>query len=88
MSTSSATTPGGRRSTRDERNYTFSTNVTKVAGKHEIRSGFDFVKLGLDHWQPEVNNPRGNFNFGGGITGTPGLLQPRSGTSSPRCSSA
>ena len=60
--------------TRDERNYTFSTNVTKVAGKHEIRSGFDFVKLGLDHWQPEINNPRGNFNFGGGVTGTPRLL--------------
>lgn len=58
--------------TRDEVNYTFSTNVTKVAGKHEIRTGFDFVKLGLDHWQPEINNPRGNFNFGGGITGTPG----------------
>ncbi|WP_396626926.1 TonB-dependent receptor, partial [Luteitalea sp.] len=58
--------------TRDEVNYTFSTNVTKVAGKHEIRSGFDYVKLGLDHWQPEINNPRGNFNFGGGITGTPG----------------
>jgi outer membrane receptor protein involved in Fe transport len=58
--------------TRHEFNYTLSTNVTKVAGKHEIRSGFDFVKLGLDHWQPEVNNPRGQFSFGGGLTGTPG----------------
>lgn len=58
--------------TRHEFNYTLSTNVTKVAGRHEIRSGFDFVKLGLDHWQPEVNNPRGQFSFGGGITGTPG----------------
>ena len=58
--------------TRLEKNYTFSTNVTKVAGKHEIRSGFDFVHLSLDHWQPEINNPRGNFDFGGGITGTPG----------------
>jgi outer membrane receptor protein involved in Fe transport len=58
--------------TRDERNWTFSTNVTKVAGAHEIRTGFDFVRLGLDHWQPEINNPRGNFGFGGGITGTPG----------------
>ena len=42
---------------RHEFNYTLSTNVTKVAGKHEIRSGFDFVKLGLDHWQPEVEQP-------------------------------
>ena len=58
--------------TRHEFVYTLSTNVTKVAGKHEIRSGFDFVKLGLDHWQPEVNNPRGQFTFGGGITGVPG----------------
>jgi hypothetical protein len=58
--------------TRHEFVYTLSTNVTKVAGKHEIRSGFDFVKLGLDHWQPEVNNPRGQFSFGGGLTGTPG----------------
>jgi hypothetical protein len=58
--------------TRHEFNYTLSTNITKVAGKHEIRSGFDFVKLGLDHWQPEVNNPRGQFSFGGGLTGTPG----------------
>ena len=58
--------------TRDETNYTFSTNITKVAGKHEIRSGFDFVKLALNHWQPEFANPRGRFNFSGNLTGTPG----------------
>jgi hypothetical protein len=57
---------------RHEFNYTLSTNVTKVAGKHEIRTGFDLVKLGLDHWQPEVNNPRGQFSFDRNITGTPG----------------
>ncbi len=57
---------------RDERSYTASVNVTKVAGRHEIRSGFDWVRLRLDHWQPEIGNPRGNFNFGGGLTGTPG----------------
>jgi hypothetical protein len=57
---------------RDERSYTASINVTKVAGRHEIRSGFDWVRLRLDHWQPEIGNPRGNFNFGGGLTGTPG----------------
>ncbi|WP_162271402.1 TonB-dependent receptor [Luteitalea pratensis] len=57
---------------RREFNYTFSTNVTKVAGRHEIRSGFDLVKLGLDHWQPEFNNPRGTFSFNGAITGIPG----------------
>jgi hypothetical protein len=57
---------------RDEASYTFSTNVTKVAGKHEVRAGFDFVRLQLDHWQPEDANPRGNFNFPGALTGTAG----------------
>jgi len=57
---------------RDERNFTFTTNLTKVKGRHEIRTGFDFVRLRLDHWQPEISNPRGAFSFGGGITGTPG----------------
>jgi hypothetical protein len=57
---------------RDERNYTVSTNLTKVAGRHEIRTGFDFVRLRLTHWQPEVSNPRGELTFGGGVTGTPG----------------
>ncbi|AMY09708.1 Outer membrane receptor for Fe3+-dicitrate [Luteitalea pratensis] len=58
--------------TRLEKNYTFSTNVTQVAGRHEIRSGFDYVHLSLDPWQPEINNPRGNFDFSGDITGVPG----------------
>ena len=57
---------------RDERSYTVSTNLTKVAGRHEIRTGFDFVRLRLNHWQPEVSNPRGILTFGGGVTGTPG----------------
>ena len=48
---------------RDERSYTVSTNLTKVAGRHEIRSGFDFVRLRLNHWQPEVSNPRGILTF-------------------------
>ncbi len=58
--------------TRDERSYTASINLTKVAGRHEVRTGFDFVRLQLDHWQPEIGNPRGALTFGGGITGTPG----------------
>jgi outer membrane receptor protein involved in Fe transport len=57
---------------RDEASYTFSTNVTKVAGKHEIRAGFDYIRLQLDHWQPEDANPRGNFDFGSSLTGTAG----------------
>jgi outer membrane receptor protein involved in Fe transport len=57
---------------RKEVSYTASLNLTKVAGKHEFRTGFDFVRLTLDHWQPEVGNPRGQLNFGGDITGQPG----------------
>jgi hypothetical protein len=48
---------------RDERTYSFSTNVTKLAGRHEIRSGYMVNFLYLDHWQPESGNPRGRFDF-------------------------
>ncbi len=57
---------------RTEVSYTASANLTKVTGRHEIRTGFDFVRLTLDHWQPEVGNPRGSLSFGGDITGQPG----------------
>jgi hypothetical protein len=57
---------------RTEISYTASVNLTKVQGRHELRTGFDFVRLTLDHWQPEVNNPRGTLSFGSGLTGTPG----------------
>ena len=30
------------------------------------------IRLRLNHWQPEVSNPRGALTFGGGVTGTPG----------------
>ena len=57
---------------RDERSYTVTTNLTKVTGRHELRTGFDFIRLRLNHWQPEVANPRGEIVFGGGVTGIPG----------------
>jgi carboxypeptidase family protein/TonB-dependent receptor-like protein len=57
---------------RDERSYTVSANLTKVAGRHEVRSGFDFIRLRLNHWQPEVSNPRGILTFGSGVTSTTG----------------
>ncbi len=60
---------------RKEVSYTASLNLTNVRGKHELRTGFDFVRLTLDHWQPEVGNPRGTLTFGGGLTGTPGVSQ-------------
>ena len=57
---------------RDERSYTASANLTKVSGRHEIRSGFDFIRLRLNHWQPEVSNPRGILTFNSGVTSTTG----------------
>src|SRR4029078_7206462 len=57
---------------RDERSYTVSANLTKVSGRHEVRSGFDFIRLRLNHWQAEGSNPRGLLTFGSGVTSAPG----------------
>jgi hypothetical protein len=48
---------------RDERTYSFTTNVTKVKGNHEFRGGYGVNFLYLDHWQPETDNPRGRFDY-------------------------
>jgi len=53
---------------RDERTYSIATNITKVKGRHDIRGGYFLNFLYLDHWQPETDNPRGNFLFNGGTT--------------------
>ena len=53
---------------RDERTYSLAANMTKMAGRHDIRGGYTLNYLYLDHWQPESNNPRGNFNFAGNAT--------------------
>jgi hypothetical protein len=66
-------TPGWMPLFRTESNYTFTTNLTKVLPKHELRFGVDVVKLELDHWQPEFGGAiRGNLQFGGLQTATPG----------------
>ncbi len=51
---------------RNERSYTFTTNLSVIKSKHEIRMGFDSVRHSMTHWQPETDNPRGAFTFGGG----------------------
>ncbi|MGH9308073.1 MAG: TonB-dependent receptor domain-containing protein, partial [Vicinamibacterales bacterium] len=53
---------------RDERTYSLAANVTKVAGRHDIRGGYSVNFLYLDHWQPESNNPRGDFDFASNAT--------------------
>ena len=69
---------------RDERSYTASANLTKVSGRHELRTGFDFIRLRLNHWQPEVSNPRGILNFAGGVTGIRGTPVSADGTAMRR----
>ena len=60
---------------RHETSYTFTQTLTKLAGKHEFRAGFDFIRYQLDHWQPELGDgPRGRFNFSGNLTGQPGYV--------------
>ena len=63
--------------------YSFSQALTKVAGRHELRVGYDFNHLEMNHWQPEIGSfgPRGGFTFGGNVTGAPGY-QPVGGFNS------
>ena len=57
---------------RDERTYSLATNISKAKGRHDIRGGYNVNFLYLDHWQPETDNPRGRFEFGGNMTGVRG----------------
>src|SRR5262249_10730772 len=56
--------------------YTSSHNVSHTRGRHELRFGFDLVRHQLNHWQPELSNPRGAFSFGGGVTALSGGTAP------------
>jgi hypothetical protein len=47
--------------TRNEKTISLTTNLTKFAGRHEIRGGYTLFRGKLDHWQPERQNPRGRF---------------------------
>ena len=60
---------------RDERTYSIATNITKVKGRHDFRGGYFLNFLYLDHWQPETDNPRGQFDFNGGTTALRGGSQ-------------
>jgi len=59
---------------RTEKNWTFSTALTKVMPRHELRVGFDFVRLELNHYQAEFGpyGLKGGFEFTGNVTGAPG----------------
>ncbi len=53
---------------RTEQSWTNSNNLTWTKGKHDVRFGFNVIRFNLNHWQPEVANPRGNFAFNGNYT--------------------
>ncbi|MGB2713192.1 MAG: TonB-dependent receptor [Vicinamibacterales bacterium] len=55
---------------RNERTVSFSTNVTKVTGGHDLKAGYRGDFLYLDNWQPERANPRGRFDFATNSTRT------------------
>ena len=63
---------------RREFNYSFSSAVTKVLPKHELRAGIDIVKLRLDHRQAEWGpyGLKGGLEFSGSITSTTGYISP------------
>ena len=59
---------------RKELNYSFSSALTKVFPKHEMRTGVDVVKLDLNHRQAEWGDYglKGGFSYSGNVTGAPG----------------
>ena len=49
--------------------YTVQGNMSWVRSRHSFRFGFDFVKYGINHFQPQLKyGARGGFSFPGGIT--------------------
>src|SRR6266705_5565496 len=54
---------------RNDWSFTSNHNVRWSHGKHQISAGTDIVHHHLNHWQPELGSgPRGEFDFGGGVT--------------------
>ena len=51
-----------------DRSYTYTMNFSNVRGAHELRWGVDIIRHALNHWQPEIANPRGNLSPTGNAT--------------------
>ncbi|MGH9159165.1 MAG: carboxypeptidase regulatory-like domain-containing protein, partial [Vicinamibacteraceae bacterium] len=62
-------TPGWSPIFREEHVQSFTTNLTKVAGGHELKAGYLLNHMTVDTWQPIVN-ARGSFAFAGNATRT------------------
>jgi hypothetical protein len=67
-------TPNWMPLNRKELNYSFSSAITKIFSKHELRVGVDVVRLELNHLQAEFGTYglKGGFAFSGNLTGAPG----------------
>ncbi|MDZ4796991.1 MAG: carboxypeptidase regulatory-like domain-containing protein [Bryobacteraceae bacterium] len=62
---------------RADRSWTYTANVSKVAGAHELRFGFDAINMHLNTWQPNIGGgPRGQITFAGGVTALNGGAVP------------
>lgn len=48
----------------NDQSFTYTMNFSKVHGAHEIRWGVDMIRHAMNHWQPEIANPRGNIDPG------------------------
>jgi len=54
---------------RNDWSFVSNHNVRWSHGKHQVSAGTDIVHHHLNHWQPELGSgPRGEFDFGGGVT--------------------
>ena len=51
-----------------DRSYTYTMNFSKIHGAHEFRWGVDTIRHALNHWQPELANPRGALSPTGNAT--------------------
>ncbi len=63
---------------RKEISYSGTLGLTKVFNKHEMRAGFDFVRLELNHRQAEWGpyGLKGGFSFSNNTTGAVGYTSP------------
>jgi hypothetical protein len=55
---------------RHEFSQSLNLNMTKIAGRHDLKAGYFLNHLTLDDWQPSVTNPRGIFTFATNATRT------------------
>jgi len=54
---------------RNDWSFTSNHNVRWSHSKHQVSAGTDIIHHHLNHWQPELGSgPRGEFDFGGGVT--------------------